>query len=89
MPPVDVSSAAGLASNFGFAGIIFVIWLFDMRKQDALQKVIADQVEDKQIMRDDKAQLRDDRNKLLEIIAQFSALQERSNNILLKIEKKL
>lgn len=84
MPPdlTGTSSIAGLASNFGFAGIIFVIWLFDMRKQDKLQKVIEDQVADKQTMRDD-------RNKMIDIITTNAALQERTNDILRRIEKKL
>ncbi len=77
--PLD---AANLATNFGFAGIIFVIWYFDMKKIDKLQKVIEDQVEDKQTMR---AQA----DKYIQIIELHSALMERMGNILRRMEKKM
>lgn len=87
--PVDPSSTAALATNFGFAGIIFVIWLFDMRKIDKLQKVIEDQVEDKRTMREDKVKLLDIIERSITSNERTNLINERTNQILLRFEKKL
>jgi len=47
--PIDEIVQA--ASNFGFAGIVFVIWYFDQKKITGLQNIVEEQIEDKKNIR--------------------------------------
>ena len=67
-------------SQFGLGGIVFVVWYFDKKDRDGLQLVVSEQIEDKALMRED-------RQKLLEIIEGYSTLTTRLITVLDRIDK--
>ena len=44
-------------TNAGLAGMLFYMWYMQSRKETALQDVIKEQVEDKKLMREERAEL--------------------------------
>ena len=44
-------------TNTGLAGMLFYMWLMNLKKETALQDVIKELVEDKKIMREERAEL--------------------------------
>lgn len=68
------------------AGMVFIIWLLDSRKQDQMKKVIEEQIEDKAEIRADK-----DRHiksqeatitQLMEVIRTSATREERTQELL-------
>lgn len=53
---MDASLLTSLG-QLGLGGIVFVVWYFDQKKLDTLQDVLKEQVDDKRLMREDRAQL--------------------------------
>lgn len=43
--------------NFGLSGMLFYMWYMNSRKENSLQRVIEEQVRDKEVMREDRAEL--------------------------------
>lgn len=70
------------ATQLGLGGLIFVIWYFDSKRVMELMGVIKEQVQDKKQMGETQQQLMD-------IIEKQSALLTRNIIVLERLEKKL
>lgn len=97
---MGIEEIARTASNFGFAGIVFVIWYFDQKKITGLQNVVKDQIEDKKQIRAMAQEYRDEskaQTKILMDIVRDSATREtetgniikQATRVLTSLEKKL
>lgn len=51
------SEALSGLTNTGLAGMLFVMWWYQHKKETALQEIIKEQVEDKKLMREDRIEL--------------------------------
>lgn len=78
----ELGSIKDIVTNFGFAGMIFVVWLMDMRKAGKLEEVIKEQLEDKRSMADRE-------KKYIEVIEDNARMTERVCSVLTRIEQKL
>jgi hypothetical protein len=78
MDPAILASVGQL----GLGGIVFYIWWNDYKRIEGLLGVINEQIDDKQQMREERAEL-------IAVIRNQSVLIERSTNLLARVESRL
>jgi len=77
-------SVIEIIKSLGLPGVIFVIWYFDSRKIQNLQRVIEEQVADKELMREDRQQLIQMVREISTLISRNTEQAERVERLLLK-----
>ena len=78
---MDPTTLASLG-QLGLGGVVFYIWWNDYKRIEGLLAVIKEQIEDKQLMRDE-------RQELMTVIRNQSAMQERTAVLFARVESRL
>lgn len=79
---MDFADLIESVSKLGLGAVVFVIWYFDNKKIQGLQDIVKEQVEDKKVMREE-------RNKLIQIVEDSAKLVQKATDVMVKLEQRL